>query len=87
MTPPELRQARRAFVRAHHPDRGGDPLVFAEGLARFDRLTAATSTGAAPTDPRPRVVVIRRRRALPALLHAVRRATTARRRRPPPRVR
>ncbi len=25
----------RAFVREHHPDRGGDPDVFAAGLARF----------------------------------------------------
>ena len=25
----------RAFVREHHPDRGGDPEVFVAGLARF----------------------------------------------------
>ena len=25
----------RAFVREHHPDRGGDPEVFKAGLARF----------------------------------------------------
>jgi hypothetical protein len=29
------RAAFRAFVRAHHPDVGGDPAVFAAGLARF----------------------------------------------------
>jgi hypothetical protein len=29
------RAAYRAFVREHHPDRGGDPDVFAAGLARF----------------------------------------------------
>ncbi|MCW0211972.1 MAG: hypothetical protein OJJ54_01295 [Pseudonocardia sp.] len=29
------RAAYRAFVRAHHPDRGGDPEVFVAGLARF----------------------------------------------------
>jgi hypothetical protein len=34
MTPDE-RAAFRAFVREHHPDRGGDPEVFAAGLARF----------------------------------------------------
>jgi hypothetical protein len=32
---PEERSAFRAFVRDHHPDRGGDPGAFAAGLARF----------------------------------------------------
>lgn len=32
---PEQRAAYRAFVRDHHPDRGGDPEVFVAGLARF----------------------------------------------------
>ena len=32
---PEERAEFRAFVRDHHPDRGGDPEVFAAGLARF----------------------------------------------------
>jgi hypothetical protein len=36
--------AFRAFVREHHPDRGGDPEVFAAGLARFGR-------GASPAVP------------------------------------
>lgn len=31
----EERAAFRAFVRTHHPDRGGDPQVFVEGMARF----------------------------------------------------
>jgi hypothetical protein len=31
----EDRARFRAFVRAHHPDRGGDPEVFVAGLARF----------------------------------------------------
>lgn len=29
------RAAFRAFVREHHPDRGGDPEAFAAGLTRF----------------------------------------------------
>jgi hypothetical protein len=29
------RAAYRAFVREHHPDRGGDPDEFVAGLARF----------------------------------------------------
>ena len=32
---PEERAAYRAFVREHHPDRGGDPDAFVAGLARF----------------------------------------------------
>jgi hypothetical protein len=32
---PAERSAFRAFVREHHPDRGGDPGVFLAGLARF----------------------------------------------------
>lgn len=32
---PAERAAFRAFVREHHPDRGGDPEVFVRGLARF----------------------------------------------------
>ncbi|TQM13907.1 hypothetical protein [Pseudonocardia kunmingensis] len=38
------RAAFRAFVREHHPDRGGDPEVFVAGLARF---------GQAPPEPPP----------------------------------
>jgi hypothetical protein len=36
MSEDDRRQARRAFVREHHPDRGGDPGAFVEGLARFE---------------------------------------------------
>ncbi|HVL85036.1 MAG TPA: hypothetical protein VM367_12225 [Pseudonocardia sp.] len=31
----EERAAFRAFVREHHPDRGGDPAVFLAGMDRF----------------------------------------------------
>ena len=34
------RASRRAFIRASHPDRGGDPAAFAAGLARLDQRTA-----------------------------------------------
>jgi hypothetical protein len=44
---PDERAAFRAFVREHHPDRGGDPEVFVAGMARF--RAAAT-----PDDPYPR---------------------------------
>ena len=36
MVEDDRRRARRAFVREHHPDRGGDPTKFTEGLARFE---------------------------------------------------
>ncbi len=48
MTPGE-RTAYRAFVRTHHPDRGGDPDVFVEGLARF-----RTAGSGPPPDQDPR---------------------------------
>lgn len=32
------RRAFRAFVRTHHPDRGGDPEAFVAGLAAFRRV-------------------------------------------------
>ena len=51
----EARRRRREFIRAYHPDRGGDPEIFAAGLRAF---------GAGPepdAGPLPQVVIIRRR--------------------------
>jgi hypothetical protein len=39
----QVRLARREFVRAHHPDTGGDPEVFWRGLQAFDRPGPGTS--------------------------------------------
>lgn len=39
---PAERAAFRAFVKANHPDRGGDPDTFAAGLAGFGRGRAPT---------------------------------------------
>jgi hypothetical protein len=50
---PEQRAAFRAFVRAHHPDRGGDPATFAAGV---DAMRSDHDAGAADrpdTDARP----------------------------------
>ena len=44
------RQARREFIRTHHPDRGGDPAAFAAGLAAYDRRSSG--------EPAPRVVIV-----------------------------
>lgn len=49
---PDDRAAFRAFVREHHPDRGGDPEVFVAGLARFatrDRAVPPDSSGVGGT--------------------------------------
>ncbi len=40
------RAAFRAFVREHHPDRGGDPDFFVAGLARFGAAGTDSGTGA-----------------------------------------
>ena len=44
---PEQRAAFRAFVREHHPDRGGDPGTFAAGM---DALRAAADHSPAAAD-------------------------------------
>lgn len=44
------RSSRRAFIRSHHPDRGGDPTTFRAGLRAWDDVLH---------EPRPRVVVVR----------------------------
>jgi len=71
------RSVRREFIRAHHPDRGGDPVAFAAGLAELDQFAASSRPA--------RVVVVAHTpllvRQLTALMHR------AGWRRPPPRVR
>ena len=70
------RLARREFIRAHHPDHGGDPAAFMAGLAAFDQLPAGT--------PLPRVVVVADTPLLAHLLAALMRRIGWHR--PPPRV-
>jgi hypothetical protein len=48
----EQRAAYRAFVKAHHPDRGGDPEAFVAGLAEFEKV-AAQRPAAPPAAPPP----------------------------------
>jgi len=46
----ERRRAFRAFVRAHHPDVGGDPAVFAATVAAYRALERdQPAPGARPT--------------------------------------
>jgi hypothetical protein len=71
---------RREFIRAHHPDRGGDTESFIAGLRMFDSEQAPAGAG-----PQPRVTVFARR-AWPSRLvtAAVRRIRHGK---PPARVR
>jgi hypothetical protein len=57
------RSVRREFIRAHHPDRGGDPVAFVAGLAELDQFAA----GSRPA----RVVVVAHTPLLVSLLTAL----------------
>ncbi|MEV7041854.1 hypothetical protein [Amycolatopsis sp. NPDC051061] len=72
------RAAFRAFVRAHHPDVGGDPAEFAAGLARFRAQGSPESEVDSRYDAP--VSFVTRRRGIAALRGRFRR-------RRPPRVR
>jgi hypothetical protein len=51
----DVGRRRREFIRAHHPDRGGDTESFISGLRRFD-----DGQPPADQDPLPRVTVFSR---------------------------
>jgi hypothetical protein len=70
------RSFRREFIRAHHPDRGGDPAAFAAGLAELDQFAAGWPARVVVAADTPLPVSL-----LTALMHR------AGWRRPPPRVR
>ncbi|MDQ2845433.1 MAG: hypothetical protein M3Y77_03580 [Actinomycetota bacterium] len=63
----DTRRARRAWIREHHPDRGGDPERFAEGLRRL--------AGGQPASSRP---LVYRTRPIRRALRKLRRATVRR---------
>ncbi len=69
------RRARREFIRAYHPDRGGDPAAFVAGLAAYDDPPASA--------PVARVVIVADTPWLVSLLRPVLRRMGWRR--PPPR--
>jgi hypothetical protein len=62
----DAERRRREFIRAHHPDRGGDPEVFAAGLRSFD----ADQEADWPL-PLPRVVVVAHRTWFVRMANAV----------------
>jgi len=55
---PASQRAFRAWVRAHHPDLGGDPDAFAEGLRQW----RARMTGLPPVPGAPAAAAVYRRR-------------------------
>lgn len=62
----DAERRRREFIRAHHPDRGGDPEAFVTGLRSFDADREADW----PL-PLPRVVVVPHRAWLARVADAV----------------
>lgn len=69
---PAERRRRREFIRAHHPDIGGNPEVFQRGLHAFDRTGTAGPPVVAVRSPWPPLGVVlvrwrrrRQRRAAP----------------------
>lgn len=73
------RSRRRAFVREHHPDVGGDPELFRRGM---ERLAVGLDPLVPAAGHRPRVTVTRRRalpvRAASSVLRRIRRARKTR---------
>ena len=70
----EVAEAFRRFALRNHPDRGGDPARFQEGVDAYHRLT-----GSGPSQhPRADVVFYRRTRpGVPSLLRMARRRLAA----------
>jgi len=74
----EVTEAFRRFALRHHPDRGGDPTRFQEGVDAYRRLT-----GSRPPKVAPNVVFHRRTRpGVPSLLRVAGRRLAAFRPRP-----
>ncbi|TCP55282.1 hypothetical protein EV191_102494 [Tamaricihabitans halophyticus] len=86
VTEEERRAAFLAFIRAHHPDTGGDPEVFKAGLARFERMaeeSARSTQQAEHTDPYDAPIeIVRRPRGLRLPLFYLRRWRERRNRAP-----
>jgi hypothetical protein len=62
----DAERRRREFIRAHHPDRGGDPEVFAAGLRSFDADRELDWP-----QPLPRVVIVPHRMLFARVARAV----------------
>ena len=77
---PEVTEAFRRFALRHHPDRGGDPSRFQEGVDAYRRLTGSGPPASATA---PNIVFHRRARPrVPSLLRLAGRRLAAFRSRP-----
>jgi hypothetical protein len=74
--PAQQRRDFRAWIRAHHPDAGGDPDSFVAGLAAWQQRRAQE---AKPAPPRTEVTVFRARHGMWRLARWWRRHQGARR--------
>lgn len=75
----EARRARRALVKLHHPDRGGDVDRFVEVLAALDPHPAAPRTTGVPRPSwgrRRRALLLGVRAGLPRRIPGARRYAT-----------
>jgi hypothetical protein len=80
---PERRAAFRAFVRANHPDAGGDPEVFMAGMREYRRRSGGDNEDDPDRFDAPVTFVVNRGGITGAVDRAKR---WRRRRRRPPRV-
>ena len=62
----QFRAARRTYIRQNHPDRGGDPAAFIEGLQRLDRGLDHHSVDHHPATAESQVLAYRSRRTAAA---------------------
>lgn len=79
------RQIFREFARRNHPDTGGDPVVFAAGVAAYRAGGLPADADARPLAQAENIVFVHRRRGAFALIDVI--IARRRRRRRPPRVR
>jgi hypothetical protein len=81
----DVGRRRREFIRAHHPDRGGDAEAFIAGLRGFDDGHGDGTRQQAGPDPPPRVTIVPRQPWPARLVRAA--AQRLRDGKPPARVR
>jgi hypothetical protein len=75
----EHRRTIRRFVQEHHPDRGGDPQAFSEGLSRLREGHPASTA--------PAIEAYHRRGPIAAISRSYQRWKRSRRRAPHPKGR
>lgn len=82
MDPQEYRRRRREHIRRHHPDRGGDPAQFIEGLLALEHERLRDNEPLTPSEGGSVTVFAFRTRRWPVRLWSTTVGTVRRRRRP-----